>query len=148
MVLYFWNMKWLKVKVTPGGRISLIKGLSRRHCEAQGFAYRSLRRWFSVYADEGLLFCKSGKHRIPIANDYTASNLKAPNGRRTFRIEKSGEVVFQYRYKALSERLYARIDPTYDHFDEYNEDFFLWATELWTDREIQSRAHPKINLDI
>ena len=49
---------------------------------------------------------------------------------RAFRLVTQNQVLFEHLYVPKSRGLFRRFDPTYDSFDEEQEDFFLWTTRV------------------
>ena len=83
--------------------------------------------WFALYADTEVreLIFQTQSWKWSLLDDRLHLSNHLAGRWREFQISGNEIRPFRHRYRAYCQRLGARLDPTYDDFDEMQDDFLL-----------------------
>lgn len=96
----------------------------------KGWAWKYQGIWYALHISEkDHLVLHAGSKFWDIREAIHLSVVRA-NSHRIFKIETSSEA-FKVQYRSPSDRLWNRIDVSYDGLDEEFDDFFVMVTRVW-----------------
>jgi hypothetical protein len=129
-----WDFHWLWVEFDVNdGRVTL--HLHPR--EICGWTHRADGQWYGVWNDDGRLCFQFGSQRW-YANDGWKMTVETSGRHRVFTLADGSHVGIVRRYRDPSRAWWRALDVGRNQDDEAFADFFKWASELWSDKEMQT----------
>jgi hypothetical protein len=136
IILGYWSSKMMKVRFDPESGRGWLWWWPFMSSSICGLACRHRGEWFLVWAKGDTLVFQAGKKHWSLLSDITIDNTLTDSGqKRVFSVTKCDGRVFELTYPSVVAKGLIARDPTFDSFDEEQEDFFLWLSRLSTNDE-------------
>ena len=123
----YWRVDFDEERILFSKRLNIFSSISRK----SGWALRSEGEWYAVVClDHSLWLCgEKQKYDIGVGHCVLQQNAE----KNDFVVFYSDKEVLRHSYSPPT--LSKRLDPTFDDLDAELEDFFLWISRLWGDKE-------------
>ncbi|PIE03018.1 MAG: hypothetical protein CSA81_04730 [Acidobacteria bacterium] len=139
VILYNWKRKWQKVYFDPeDGKVTVI-WFKRPADKGTGWAFRHKRKWYALRREKTELVFQTGKNKWFLNEVNMFSITKQPGKNNCiFRIFENKTMRLEVYFSSPERSIWNRLDPTFDHFDKEQQDFFSRVSQLSQDQKWQS----------